>query len=321
MLCASGLCATELRLETVQKARQEVRAVRAEVSAAEPYPGGARWTPRLRSAMGTLKRDAEAKRPTRFDKLIDQFGKRDRQGALEILDALDDQLGLIEDSFTAGASGGVEDIRKLLPEQSTERSKEPAKKETPQRKRDETVEIETKGSRGQGIMVPAGGGFSAFGWLLIAGLFLACVIVGVLLFVQQRRTLPKVDKPKPTGAAMPSVESIQTEPDEHTASALWQQADELARQGQFLEAVRRLYLAVLAMLHRSHLIRYEKTRTNGEYVRQVRLAPEAPPDVHACFNQLTRLFDRKWYGDRACEEREYADCRALAEQLRTEVKA
>jgi hypothetical protein len=93
----------------------------------------------------------------------------------------------------------------------------------------------------------------------------------------------------------------------------------LARQGEFLEAVRRLYLAVLAQLHRSHLIRYEKTRTNGEYLRQVRLAPEAPAELHASFGRLTWLFDQKWYGDRACDGQEYGACRALAEDVRAGV--
>jgi hypothetical protein len=33
------------------------------------------------------------------------------------------------------------------------------------------------------------------------------------------------------------------------------------------------------------------------------------------------MFDQKWYGDRACDDREYGACRELAEQVRTEVKA
>ena len=66
-----------------------------------------------------------------------------------------------------------------------------------------------------------------------------------------------------------------------------------------LEAVRSLYLAVLSLLHRQHLLRYEPTRTNGEYVLQVRLAPQAPPELHAVFEGLTGLFEGKWYGERA----------------------
>jgi hypothetical protein len=329
LLCSAGTLAEEPRLEAVRKARQEVRAVRGEVRVAEPYPGGARWKPQLQTALDSLKKDGKAKRPERFDKLLDQFAKRDRRGALETLNTLDDQLGLIEDSYTADVANGEdarrllgpEEARKLLPERETERKKENKKKEPPDPKKEETVEIETRGGRGPGIMVPAGAGFSGLGWLILGGLLLACVVVAIILFVQQRRAEPKVEKSKETGATLPTPESLLAEPDEHTAMALWQQADELAGQGQFLEAVRRLYLAVLAMLHRSHLIRYEKTRTNGEYLRQVRLTPEAPANVHACFNQLTRTFDRKWYGDRGCDAAEYGDCRAMAEQLRSDVKA
>ena len=101
--------------------------------------------------------------------------------------------------------------------------------------------------------------------------------------------------------------------------ALWQQADDLARQGQFLEAVRRLYLGVLALLHRANLIRYERTRTNGEYVRQLRLAAEAPTSLHAPFRRLTMLFDDKWYGERDCAGQDFNACRALAEEIRSGV--
>ena len=104
-------------------------------------------------------------------------------------------------------------------------------------------------------------------------------------------------------------------------AAFWQQADDLARQGNFLEAVRCLYLAVLAILHRAHVIRYEKTRTNGEYRQQARRTPEAPAGMHAPFGQMTDLFDRKWYGERACDDGDYGACRALAEQIRAEVNA
>ena len=102
-------------------------------------------------------------------------------------------------------------------------------------------------------------------------------------------------------------------------SVLWRRAEELAGAGNFLEAVRHLYLAVLSLLHRQRLLRYEPTRTNGEYVQQVRLAPEAPPDLHVPFEQLTTRFDIKWYGERDCPAGDYETCRALAEEIRSQV--
>jgi hypothetical protein len=149
----------------------------------------------------------------------------------------------------------------------------------------------------------------------------ACIVVAVILFIQEMKRRPKVEAKKTTGEKKAAPDGSEIEPDQIAPAALWQQADELARQGEFLEAVRRLYLAVLALLHRSRLIRYEKTRTNGEYIRQVRRAADAPEGVHAAFGNLTGMFDQKWYGDRACDGPEYGACRELAEQVRTEVKA
>ena len=99
------------------------------------------------------------------------------------------------------------------------------------------------------------------------------------------------------------------------AAALFRQAEELAHAGRFKDASRSLYHAILSLLHRQQLLRYEVTRTNGEYVRQVRLSPTAPPGLHEPFSRLTTLFDDLWYGDRSCAASDYARCRGLAEEV------
>jgi hypothetical protein len=157
------------------------------------------------------------------------------------------------------------------------------------------------------------------GWMLLVGLLAACLVLAFKLYLESRKAMVKAAPKVSTGEAARAVESAIADLDHVSAAALWQQADELARQGNFLEGLRRLYLAVLALLHRARLIRYEKTRTNGEYIRQARLAPEAPPELHTPFGEMTRRFDQKWYGDRACDESEYGLCRRLAEQLRLQV--
>src|SRR5262249_1330390 len=114
-----------------------------------------------------------------------------------------------------------------------------------------------------------------------------------------------------------SLEAVLTHPDEQSAAALWGEADELARKGQFLAALRTLYLAVLVLLHRANLIRYERTRTNGEYVRQLR----PPPAVHKPFNGLTGVFGVKWYGERSCQPTDYDSSRGLAVTIQQEVQS
>ncbi|MBV9122772.1 MAG: DUF4129 domain-containing protein, partial [Planctomycetes bacterium] len=72
----------------------------------------------------------------------------------------------------------------------------------------------------------------------------------------------------------------------------------------------------LALLHRANLIRYERTRTNGEYVQQLHERPE----VQREFRRLTRLFEMKWYGQRSCQPADYNACREMVEKIRDEVQ-
>jgi hypothetical protein len=91
----------------------------------------------------------------------------------------------------------------------------------------------------------------------------------------------------------------------------WAEADQLAEKGQFREAVRCIYLVVLVSLHQANLIRYERTRTNGEYVRQLR----PRKDIHPTFRSLTSLFEHKWYGQKECIDSEYQHTKELADAI------
>jgi hypothetical protein len=330
VLSLSPLQAADSREQAIQESRQALRAIRNEVQNVEPYPGGSRWEPRLRSIWRMLNPDGKRRGFAWLDKDIAAFVRSDRKAGLDILHAIDERLGLIEDTLVAGkeSPAGVqevlsaEDTRRLLPDRSISQDVPKAKNEEPKQRKQEDRELESRdaGHRGPGIVAPGpGGGFEALGWLVLAGLLLACVVVAVVLLVQQRRRLPKARRKQTTVTKALSPESLVTQPDQLAAASLWQQADDLARQGNCLEALRLLYLGVLALLHRAHLIRYEKTRTNGEYVQQVRRANEASPNLQAGFKDLTRWFDQKWYGQRACGNEEYHSCRELAEQVRSDL--
>jgi hypothetical protein len=329
------------QLEAVRAARREVVRITEQVNKADPYPGGARWAPQLRSVAAELRRTAGG-RPERYgwlDNAINEFAGGGKRQALHGLRMMDERLALIEEDVgtpevsgagTEGASGPArtpEDVRRLLPDRSpeaddgapTNKSPKPEEQEPKRPVNKDDPASGGAGARGPGV-VPAApvAGIGAGFWLVLAGLLLACFLVALVLFILQMKE--KVPKPsRPTGEAPPATESPLDTLDPKRAEVLWQQADDLARQGNFLEAVRRLYLAVLALLSRANLVRYERTRTNGEYVRQVRLIPEAPPGLQSDFGRLTVLFDQKWYGERACDGQEYGACRALAEEIRGEV--
>jgi hypothetical protein len=319
--------AEDRQTESVQSARQKIAQIKVAVQMTTPAVRNPAWKGQLAAIGNDLKKASEDKagRYVWFDKAVEDFASRSGANAVLVLDQIDARLALIEDGLAArnqlDPSRAAQDVRKLLPE-SAPPAEEPKKPpEEPKRNRQEPHEIEVRGSSGGGTSLSIPAGFGMLGWLVIGGLFVACIAVAVILFIQERRRRPKVEIKKTMGEKKTSPEESEVQPDQIAPAALWQQADELARQGQFLEAVRRLYLAVLALLHRSRLIRYEKTRTNGEYLKQVRRAAEAPPAVYPAFGRLTSLFDQKWYGDRSCDEPEYGACRELAEQVRAEVKA
>jgi Domain of unknown function (DUF4129) len=90
-------------------------------------------------------------------------------------------------------------------------------------------------------------------------------------------------------------------------------ADELAKQGQFREAIRHLYLALLSRLHRDGAIDYDPAKSNWDYFRGFRGAREALGP----FKELTLRFDFAWYGRLDVTPQAYTQFRTLTQPLLT----
>jgi hypothetical protein len=316
-----------------------------------PADGG-RWGTELLQLADRLEKEGTARRDGYrwFRKAVERFRRcRSRDQALDVLHDMIGQLALIEQSLqqqakrTAGGTRGAErgpdgvagrparskaEIKRLLPPESPDGEdgpSEPAKKserkaDAEEKKRvprdDETEEQPKRVERrGSGIMGPqaSGCGFlaQALLWGILA-LLVAGIVAAAVVFLLRWWSADRPPVRAEVGRADPSFESIVTQPDRFRMETLWRQADELARRGQFLEAVRHLYLAVLALLHRRNLIRFERMRTNGEYVQQLR-AHEA---LHGPFKRLTNLFEVKWYGERSCQAADYQVSHGLAVNIR-----
>jgi hypothetical protein len=76
------------------------------------------------------------------------------------------------------------------------------------------------------------------------------------------------------------------------ASDLFNQAGQAFRGGAYAEAIRLALLALIARLEKQGLLRYDTTRTNREYQRELR----GESELAACFGQLARIYERVWYG-------------------------
>jgi hypothetical protein len=92
---------------------------------------------------------------------------------------------------------------------------------------------------------------------------------------------------RPTGS--PDASSLQTLAE---ASDLFSQAEQAHRDGDHAEAVRLALLALIARLERQGLLRYDTTRTNREYQRELRHRA----DLASLFATVSRIYERIWYG-------------------------
>jgi hypothetical protein len=88
-------------------------------------------------------------------------------------------------------------------------------------------------------------------------------------------------------------------------------AQELARAGRTREAIRAWYHAVLVALYGRGLVSYRKGRTNWELVAALSPALAFRPSLI----ELTRLFDREWYGLRQSPPEALGEAEDLAVDL------
>jgi hypothetical protein len=88
-------------------------------------------------------------------------------------------------------------------------------------------------------------------------------------------------------------------------------ADELAAKGQFREAIRNLYLALLSRLHRDGAIDYDPAKSNWDYFRGFK----GPMSALTPFRELTRRFDFAWYGNLEVSRDAWLAFRAITQPL------
>ena len=90
-------------------------------------------------------------------------------------------------------------------------------------------------------------------------------------------------------------------------------ADELAARGEYREAIRHLYLALLSTLHRGGVIDYEPTRSNWDYLA----TSKGGSAQKSAFRELTRRFDFAWYGNLETSDGAFRTFRRIVEPLLT----
>jgi len=100
-----------------------------------------------------------------------------------------------------------------------------------------------------------------------------------------------------------------------TADDLRREAEALAARGEFRDAIRVFYLALIRALQVRGVLSRASSRTNWEHLRQL----HAHPELAAVLKPFTETFDAKWYGRRPASAGEVERCREWFETALREV--
>jgi hypothetical protein len=97
-----------------------------------------------------------------------------------------------------------------------------------------------------------------------------------------------------------------------TSSGAMQRAQTLSGQGDYRNAVRYLYLSSLLVLDERGLLRYDRSRTNREYLRSI----SSKPELSNPLRDVIDVFDRVWYGFDSVDDEAYRSYVKHVDELR-----
>lgn len=174
-----------------------------------------------------------------------------------------------------------------------ERQYKKEKKE--EEKEEEPVEKDTSSSDDA-----SGVDFSGFfGSAIVKGVMIAISVIVLMVLVylilkNQGRSNVKVNKKTSAQQVLEEVEENLEEAD------IPHFLDEALKAGDYQLAIRLYFLKVLQVLTQSKHIDWKRDKTNAEYVEEMAANPYAGQ-----FRQVTRIFEKVWYGDIVIDEQVY----------------
>ena len=155
--------------------------------------------------------------------------------------------------------------------------------------------------------LPETGAAADLSWIV----WLLLVVAVVWAVWKWRRIIVQWFVREPVSAPAERQASQETLPD---AVVLITRASDALRRGDYAGAVRFAFLALLAWLQNQGVVRYDPSRTNREYYRDLRDSPA----LARAFLEAATPFERVWYGKRPVDgqeaDRVISACRQVIEQ-------
>ena len=145
---------------------------------------------------------------------------------------------------------------------------------------------------------------------IVGGLVTVIVLLVVLLAIEVTRRSRR-RKPELVESTEPIGSTRDEDPLSREGSEWERYAAQLAASGRYREGIRAWYHAVLVTCYADGILYFRKSRTNWEYISA--LSPALA--WRADFIQLTRAFEREWYGAENSGVDAFEDCEARARSI------
>lgn len=155
----------------------------------------------------------------------------------------------------------------------------------------------------------------AMGWFTVA---LAWIVVAIFAFLLGLIIRWVVKNVGDGSTDKPNKDELETY-ELPSAAPLINDAAKLADSGDFRGAFRTAYLAIISYLDEIKALRFERSRTNWEYLGELRQSGYDKP--YDELQPLTMSFDRKIYGREDCSHKDYLEVTGAYDRITREVKA
>jgi len=147
-------------------------------------------------------------------------------------------------------------------------------------------------------------------FIIVTVVLLLIIIIAIILFVLRRRG--KIAREEATLSSI--FDDIANK--RFTLADLLQISQEYAKKGQYRDAVRHRYVAVLVALNDKQAIRVEKSKTNAQLSKEFK---EAKPLLSEAFDSIIDIFQQSWFGMKPLDEIRYQDFTSFAERVEDKV--
>ena len=154
-------------------------------------------------------------------------------------------------------------------------------------------------------------------WIIALSAAAAALLVA--LFVRSRIAAKRAaPAPAPVNAAKPDADDMSVSPDDFPEDEWLALAERLAAEGDVRKALRAMFLALLARLARFGLIAARASKSNSDYMRELRRRAEVGEAVKSQFRVAARTYESVWFGDHSATDASFADLNAALELCRDE---